>query len=424
MKTTKVVIIGAGSVAFGPSAIGDIYLSKDLWGSTLALVDLNEEALERAGKLCEKLNEHTGAGFKIETHTGRRDALPGAEFIINCTVIERNKYWKQDFTIPKKWGIRHTLGENGGPGGLFFTLRTIPMVMDIAHDIEELCPDAYFLNFSNPESRIILALGRYTRLRAIGLCHGIFMARGDISHILGRDEEEIDLFGAGLNHFQWMLGMHEAGTGKDLYPEFREAEKNFDPGFEPLCRTMYRAFGYYPSCSDDHMGEYVAYGYEGGEDGYDFDDDESWRVELKEKIEGAIAGTTPAMEFLEASGERVAQTISGILHNKHIEIEAGVIYNQGAISNLPADAAVEVPIVLDGDGIHPVSIGDLPDALARILNIQVMVQQMSVDAAVHGSKEMALQALLMDPVVNSTKAAKGLLDELWEINKQFIRPCI
>ena len=146
------------------------------------------------------MNKESGAGLKIE-HTGdRRAALDGASFVLNATAIGRNRLWKLDYDIPKKYGIRQTLGENGGPGGLFFTLRTLPMVFDFARDIEEKCPGALLINFSNPESRIILALAKYSHVRAVGLCEGIFGGRNHVAHIMDIPAAEIDVWGAGLNH--------------------------------------------------------------------------------------------------------------------------------------------------------------------------------------------------------------------------------
>jgi alpha-galactosidase len=425
MNTTKIVFIGAGSMSFGLSMFRDLFSTRELYGSTLTLVDINRENLDRMERLARLMNEKTGAGLKIEATTDRREALPGAGFVVNSVVIERNRLWKLDFEIPKKYGIRHTLGENGGPGGLFFTMRTIPLILAIVRDMEELCPRAVFINFSNPESRIILALGRYSKIRCVGLCHGIFMAQNDIAQILELPKERIELVGAGLNHFQWMLEIKDRETGEDLYPLLRRKEAGFDPAFMPVTRRLFRAFGKYPSCSDDHLGEYIAYGYEGGEEGYDYDGDELFRAELRMRVEAVNAGQEPLPpEMFEPSGERGAAVISGILNDKKARIESGVVYNRGAISNLPADLAVEVPVMVDGEGIHPVPVGPLPDSIAKLLLMQASCQQLSVEAAVRGSKELALQALLIDPVINSSIAAEKILNELWEYNKPYIHACL
>ena len=338
--------------------------------------------------------------------------------------IDRNRLWQQDFNVPRQYGIRHTLGENGGPGGLFFTLRTLPLVFDLVRDMQELCPQALFINFANPESRIILALGKYSPIRSLGLCHGIFMGQGDVARIMGLPSDQVDVSGAGINHFQCLLQIRDRATGEDLYPLLRKKEKDYDASFAPLTRRLFRAFGYWMTCSDEHLGEYLAYGWEGGEKGYDFAGDERWRVEFAELRERVLAGAPMPQWWLTPSGERGAAAIGGIIHNKKRVLESGIVPNRGVIENLPADAAVEVPVMADAAGIHPISLGPLPDPIAKLLLPAVSVHQLAVEAAVHASKELALQALLIDPVVNSAAAAVKLLDELWEINRPYIRPCI
>lgn len=424
-NTTKIVFIGAGSMSFGLSMFRDLFSGGELTGSTLVLVDTDTAALDRMTRLAAMMNASSGGGIAIESTTDRRAALPGAEFVLSSVAIDRNRLWKLDFAIPKKHGIRQTLGENGGPGGLFFTLRTLPLVFDIVRDVEELAPGALFINLSNPESRIVLALGRYSRLTAIGQCHGIFMARDDIVRIMGVPHEAVELWGAGLNHFQCVMHLRDRATGADLYPSLLAAEATHDPSFRPLTRRLLHAFGRWLTCSDDHMGEYVPYGWEGGEHGYDFDWDERCRAEARAQLDGVLAGTMdlPA-DWLAPSGERAIALIAGIVHNHKRVIESAIVHNRGVIPNLPADLAVEVPVVADAAGVHPVSLGPLPDPIARLLSVQAGVQHLAVEAAVHASKELALQALLIDPVVTSTTAAVALLDELWEINRPYIRPCV
>lgn len=423
MNTGKIVFIGAGSMSFGLSMLKDVFSSKELKGSTLSLVDVDPDALDRMYRLALEMNRVSGAGLTLEKAVERREVLSGADFVVCSIAVERCALWRQDFYIPKKYGIRHTLGENGGPGALFFTLRTIPIIMDIARDMEELCPHALFMNFSNPESRIILALGRYSKIRAVGLCHGIFMGHSDAARILERPYEEVDVVGAGLNHFQWLLSIRDTKTGSDLYPELQERDKTFDPSFEPFARRLYRAFGKYPSCSDDHIGEYLAYGWEAGEEGYDFDRDDANRIATIREIEARLAGKRPIEDWLNTSGERAVEIITAVLHNQHKAIESGIVLNKGALQGLPDDCAVEVPIYADAAGILPMRIDHMPLPILRLLMPQAGVQQMAVEAAVHGNKEMALQALLMDPVVNSMDAADRILETLWEVNKQYIRPC-
>jgi len=424
VNRTKIVFLGASSMSFGLSMLRDIFTSDELRGSTLTLVGRNPKTLAKMAELAKLLNNKTGAGLLIEQTTDRRAAFDGAEFVVNATAIDRNRLWKLDFDVPRKYGIRHTLGENGGPGGLFFTLRTLPLVFDFVREMQELCPKALFINFSNPESRIILALGRYSPIRALGLCHGIFMGQGDVARIMGLPYERVDVWGAGINHFQCLMQIRHRATGEDLYPLLRTKERDYDPSFAPLTRRLFRAFGYWMTCSDEHFGEYLAYGWEGGEKGYDFAGDERGRAEFGIALDLVLAGAPLPPDWLTPSGERGAAAIGGIIHNKKRVLESGIVFNRGVVPNLPPDAAVEVPVMADAAGIHPISLGALPDPIAKLLNMQVSVQQLAVEAAVHASKEIALQALLIDPVVNSASAAVKLLDELWDVNRPYIRPCV
>jgi alpha-galactosidase len=424
VNRTKIVFLGATSMSFGLSMLRDIFSSDELRGSTLTLVGRNPKTLAKMAELAKCLNNKAGAGLLIEQSTDRRAAFDGAEFVVNATAIDRNRLWKLDFDVPRKYGIRHTLGENGGPGGLFFTLRTLPLVFDFVREMQELCPKALFINFSNPESRIILALGKYSPIRALGLCHGIFMGQGDVARIIGLPYEQVDVWGAGINHFQCLMQIRHRATGEDLYPLLRTKERDYDPSFAPLTRRLFRAFGYWMTCSDEHFGEYLAYGWEGGENGYDFAGDERGRAEFGNALDLVLAGAPLPPDWLTPSGERGAVAIGGIIHNKKRVLESGIVFNRGVVPNLPPDAAVEVPVMADAAGIHPISLGPLPDPIAKLLNMQVSVQQLAVEAAVHASKEIALQALLIDPVVNSASAAVKLLDELWDVNRPYIRPCI
>jgi alpha-galactosidase/6-phospho-beta-glucosidase family protein len=421
---TKIAFFGASSISFGLNMLRDIFCSGEMRGSTLVLVGRNPATLSKTTEVAKLLNDKLGAGIIIEQTTDHRAALDGAGFVVNAMAIDRNRLWQLDFAVPRKYGIRHTLGENGGPGGLFFTLRTLPLVFDLVRDMQELCPQALFINFANPESRIILALGKYSSIRSLGLCHGIFMGQGDVARIMGLPAEQVEVWGAGINHFQCLLQIRDRSTGEDLYPLLRKKEKDYDASFAPLTRRLFRAFGYWMTCSDEHLGEYLAYGWEGGEKGYDFAGDERWRVEFADMRERVLAGAPMPEWWLTPSGERGAAAIGGVIHDKKRVLESGIVYNRGAIENLPADCAVEVPVLAAAAGIHPISLGRLPDPIAKLLLPAVSVHQLAVEAAVHASKEIALQALLIDPVVNSATAAAKVLDELWELNRPYIRPCV
>jgi alpha-galactosidase len=422
---TKIVFLGASSASFGLSMFRDLFSTHDLAGSSLILVGRNAERLDRSERIARLINEKTGAGLRIEATLDWRAALDGAEFVVHSTAIDRNRLWRLDFEVPRKFGIRHTLGENGGPGGLFFTLRTLPVVFDFVREMERRCPQALFINFSNPESRIVLALGQYSTIRSIGLCHGIFLARAQVASILGLLEERVEVWGAGLNHFQCLTQIRDRETAADLYPLLREKEKGIAPSVAPLTRKLLRAFGYWLGCGDGHVGEYFAFGWEAGEGGYNFDWDEGERAKLQRLIDDVLSGRAEAPSWwFTPSGERAVTIMTAVLQNSKKLVESAIVHNRNVIPNLSANAAVEVPVVADMAGIHPVSLGPLPDAIAKLMAVQVNVQQLAVEAAVHASKELALQALLIDPVVNSEDAARGLLDELWEVNRPYIRKCL
>lgn len=421
MRKANIVFIGAGSMSFGIPTFKDIFTTKELAGSQLRLVDIDEENLERMYALAQLMNKASGLGFEITKTTDRLTALPGADYVVNSLAIERCDLWKHDFQVPIKHGIKHCLGENGGPGALFFSMRTIPLILDICRDMERLCPNAWLLNFSNPESRIVLAVNKYTKIKCIGLCHGIFMAQEDIAKILGVKAADITVNAAGLNHFQWVTSIRRKADNADLYEELRAAEKTFDASFQPFTRKMFRAFGYWPTCSDDHLGEYLPYGYEAGTHGYDFDSDELDRARMRRDVQSMLDGSTDINDWLVKSGERAVEVITALHTGVPTCLPSAIVYNGGAVSNLPDDLAVEIPVEVDGSGIRKVHVGALPVQVAALLSIQIGAQQMAVEAAVHGDKQMAMQAMLCDPVINSTDAAEKILEELWEINRPYIK---
>jgi alpha-galactosidase len=427
---TKIVLIGAGSVSFGTGTLCDLFAAREkLKGSTLALVDINPESLRLMTQVAQRLNEAAGKPFVIEAATDRCAALPGAQFVITSIAVKRNERWRLDFQIPLKHGVKQVLGENGGPGGLFHAMRNIPMILDICRDIERHCPDALVLNFTNPEGRLCLAASRYTSLQFVGLCHGIGMAQAVISHALGLPEEEIDPKAAGLNHFTWILDLRRTSTGEDLYPAFKraiaekmdEVEEKVGWGVK-LSRYLMDTYGYWPSPSDDHVGEYLSYAWEYcGLDGYDFDRADRWGEMLYQQLRRWASGEDAVDSLLQhPSGERAVPIIVGVLNNTHQYELAVNVPNAGFISNLPGWAIVEVPATIDATGVHGVSVGPLPEPIAAMCRTQVAVIDRMVEAAVHGDRNAALEALLLDPVVNSISQAEAVLNEMLEVHKDFL----
>lgn len=436
MATTKVVVIGAASASFGPAMIGDALLTPELRGSTLVLVDIDGPRLEVMAAFARRLNQALDGGWRIEHTIDRRQALPDASFVITAIAVRRDELWQLDFQIPLKHGIKQVLGENGGPGGLSHSLRNIPLILDIVRDMERLCPRALLLNFSNPESRICLAVSRYTAQPFVGLCHGVAMGYASVAQIIGVPEDDITGPCGGLNHLGWFTELRRKSTGEDLYPLLRAADQTYDPEYLPLTRALFRTFGLYPYPSDDHVGEYLAYAWEiCGLEGYDFARAEQRRQQQWARIQRIAASeeeapvaetlisdkiTPQAKARLHPSGEFAFPIIAALAAGTETYIPAVNLRNDGLINNLPSWAIVEVPAVAGPGGLRGVPIGPLPAGIAAICNTQVAVQDLAVDAAVKGSRQLALQALLVDPVVPSLSAAERTLDELLAVHKPYL----
>ena len=426
MRKTKVVVIGAGSVSFGPSCLRDAVQCPEFRGSELCLVDINGEALAKMERLARRLNEESGAGLRITATTDRRKVLSGAEFVVTAIAINRNELWKLDWEIPRKYGIRQVLGENGGPGGLSHALRNIPVILEICRDMEELCPSATLINFTNPESRLVMAVSKHTRIRAIGLCHGVQAGRDAVAEMLGFEPEQVDVKAAGLNHIVCFLAIRHRETGQDLYPRLRALADSYPEGYPckvwvgqlNLTFEMMRTFGWFLAPSDDHIGEYLGFAWEkAGPHGFDFAGADRQRAENWQRIDAVISGLQPPGDWLtKPSGEAEFEIISAALAGRNDYILAVNIPNAGCITNLPPSAVVEVPAIAGPDGVHGLAMGDLPFGIAALSRNQVAVQELVVEAAVHGDREAAIQAMLLDPVIDSIDTARKVLDELLAVH--------
>jgi alpha-galactosidase len=428
----QIVLIGAGSVSFGPRTLADLFVARDaLRGSTISLVDVNPDSLALVRAVADRANERSGHPFVIEATTDRAAALDGAGFVIISIAVERNKRWKLDFEIPLKHGVKQVLGENGGPGGLFHAMRNIPIVLDICRDIERLAPEALVLNYTNPEGRICLAANRYTDLQFVGLCHGIGMAQDAISQVTGIPADDIDPKAGGLNHFNWILDLRRKSTGEDIYPLLKQAiaEKGVEHigldgwGFGVmLSRYLMDVYGLWPLPSDDHVGEYLSYAWEYcGLHGYDFAAADRRGRELYETLRKIASGAESVAPYLEeTSGEIAIPIITGVLGNTHQYELAVNVPNKGLIPNLPEWAIVEVPATIDATGVHGVPVGPLPEPIAAMCRNQIAVIDRMVEAAVHGDRNAALQALLLDPTITGISQAEAILDELLAVHADLL----
>lgn len=455
---TKITVIGAGSASFGENTLSAIMRSKKLRGSTLALVDRNGDSLDIVHRLANRLNREWDAEFVIAAHTHHEEALPGSQFVVNAIEVgARENLWQRDFEIPLKHGVRQPYAENGGPGGFAHATRNIPPILRIAHDMEQACPDAWFVNFTNPMIRICDAVNRHTKIKAVGLCHQIFQGYMMVGVALAKDlgieipdgltgmhaavdqhplqhrvKEQIvplvDIRAAGLNHFTWILSITDRRTGEDLYPLFKKRFFELDPKFEPLTRDVFSAFDLFPVPGDTHLCEYLPwmsdvqtkpwekynirlYDWELFANVREF---ELHRLNAMAKDEATIEG------LLDTDSEGALEMIENVAGaGNHYHLAAN-LPNIGQISNLPLGATVETPVHVDGAGIHPVHVGSLPGPIAELLRREVTVAQLCVDAAVEGSREKALQCLLLDPVITDMDTAKKILDDYLTEYKEYL----
>ncbi|MBI4762156.1 MAG: hypothetical protein ACOYYF_11385 [Chloroflexota bacterium] len=454
----KITVIGAGSASFGENTLSAIMRSKRLKGSTLALVDRNAEALDIVHRLANRLNVEWEAGFVITVHTHHAEALPGSQFVVNAIEVgARENLWKRDFEIPLQYGVRQPYAENGGPGGFAHAARNIGPILQIAHDMETACPEAWFVNFTNPMIRICDAVNRHSRIKAVGLCHQIYAGYVMVGVALAKDlgievpdglngvhaavdqhplqhrvREQIvplvDIRAAGLNHFTWILSITDRRTGEDLYPLFRQRFFELDPNFEPLTRDVFSAFGLFPVPGDTHLCEYLPWMSDPNTKPwekynirlYDWDlmaavrEFELFRLNEMANGDATIEG----LRDTDSEGAvEMIENVAGAGNHYHL---AANLPNAGQISNLPLGAAVETPVHVNGAGIHPVHVGALPEPIAELLRREITVAQLCVDSVVEGSREKALQCLLLDPVITDIETAKKILDDYLTEYKDYL----
>lgn len=434
---TRIVLVGAGSTAFGPSILSDINLSSVLNGSTIVLHDINEEKLEMMFELLEKENELSGNKYNIERTLSRQKAFKGADFIISSIEIGDRFFLRwQDHEIPLKHGARTRMGECGGPGGFFHSARIIPEVVKIVQDAEKICPNAFFINYSNPVARVCLAIKRTTqKLKFIGLCHQIEFFNKHIPATLNKPLEVLKMTVMGLNHFGFLVNLEDFNTGKNLMEEFnskaldyfKEKWDRFE--FSDLTFEVYKRFGYFPHPGDNHLVEYLQFG-----DEYTYIQDLKDWIKLMQERGNAIYkkavrfhkrlkdGKYPKKGMLlkVSSGERAIPIIEAILKNKNSYESSVNIPNNGHIINLPGDLVIEGPAIVDKNGVHGVKIGNLPKNIAGLLRIEASIQDLCVEAVLKKSKELALACLAVDPKVGSFKMAEKIYNEMTELQKDYL----
>ena len=446
MKTKPTItVIGAASTTFGPKVLRDILNHSEVSGCHFRFVDLNEERLAIYDRLAHRVSDMLSEPITITSTTDRRQALPDSDYVIISVDTGHYDTWKLDFTIPVEHGIRQVQGELGGPGGLFHSLRQIPLHLDIAHDIEELCPDAVVMVCSNPLNRICLAMERHADLgQIVGLCHGAEMLTHlFLNRTLDIPGEEMELTAAGVNHFTWLLDLRRRSTGEDLYPFVREHFAQLPPDQQPLTRKLLDVYGLMPATLDDHFGEYLPYAYEFcGLEGIDFSghleqeqkrwqylsdlasDQAEWdRYEQLHGDQSILSEELRLDDFFKPrswADTLAFPIIAAQIANRLQRMPALNLLNQGAIDNLPRDIFVETPGIVDASGIRLVQIGELPAPLAAFCRRDVDQMELTVEAAVSGDRNLVLQAMLLDPVVDSVGGAERTLDAMLEIHARFL----
>ena len=432
----KITFMGAGSTVFSKNVLGDTMMCPAFHDMEIALYDIDESRLQESYLLISKMNESINESrATVKKYLGvenRKDALCGADFVVNaiqvglydpCTII--------DFEIPKKYGLRQTIGDTLGIGGIFRALRTIHVLKDFARDIEEVCPKAWFLNYTNPMAMLTGYMLRYTRVKTIGLCHSVqccsenLLNDLDMSDKLEGRHEKI----AGINHMGWLLEIADK-DGRDLYPEIkkRAKEKNAKEKHGDMVRYDYiEKLGYYCTESSEHNAEYNPFYLKPGRD----DLIEKFNIPLDEyprRCVDQIAGWQKQYEELMSGGkiehtrsrEYASHIMESIYTNTPYKI-GGNVLNRGVISNLPYDACVEVPCLVDGEGIHPTYVGALPTQLAAMNSSNIYAQMLTIEAAATCDKQKIYQAAMMDPHTAaqlSTDEIVALCDELFEAHEK------
>lgn len=449
----KIVLIGAGSREFSRSIIHDLVLERQLHETRtldVQLVDIDRDSLELMHGYAKRCAETAGARIAFHATADRERALEGADFVLISVAVKRMELWEQDFRIPLAFGAPHVYGENGGPGAAFHALRNFRIIMPICRDIERLCPEAWVLNFTNPEARILTAILTLTRLRAIGLCHGFHAFRELASRVLGRPLDELDVRTAGMNHFFTYYHIAERDGGRDLVAEFEARMKADEQSLEPLVRYLWRTYGMLGYDSDLHVGEYVGFAHEvigrlwefgiehrkvdpteHGVDGRTVFEAWRHRVDVQtyrqrniaEQERDALTGKTPLRrDQIRSSGELAVPVIADIVLDRGVLREAvNVLNTEGFIENLDRQGCIEVPARVDGVGVHPERVGRLPEGFAALVRLQQSIQRLVVQAYAERSRKLLLQALLMDPASPpSASQTERMMDHLLDVQAAYL----
>jgi alpha-galactosidase len=452
----KITIVGAGSISFCPVVLCDILLSSRLNALSLeiCLLDISEEALSVSRKYALEAMKAASRQPALNTTTSLETALDGADFVIAAIEVNRYHYWSMDFHIPRRYGFRQIYGENGGPAGVFHTLRNIGPMLHIAKTMERLCPDAWLINFTNPEAKLVEAIWKLSGIKVVGLCHSINNGLMQLSSFLEMPLEDIEASACGMNHFGWFQIIKSKRTGEDLYPLLREKEASarWLAQWDEIAfsRILFRTYGLWPYPGTNHIGEYIGWSDEflaSSKLQYSYDpvEGDPWKTgkiptfiynlnfpvtsiplfaQTDEKI--GIPEYENRFQFengkLRQSGEAAIPIIEAVTFNQATHINTVNLPNHGKIPGLPDDLVVELPAIADGSGIHPKQMAPLPEAVAAMMRLQGTIHQLIIDAYVEQSRSKVLQAVLLDPTVSTYSNAVAMINELCELQKEILPP--
>ena len=431
----RIVLIGAGSTNFGLGTVSDLFKSQVFQGSTIILHDINKEALRKTEKIALQFKEQKKININIEAHLSRKDALQDADYcVISIEVGDRFELWEQDWKIPQQFGIKQVFGENGGPGGMFHSMRIIPPILEICEDISRICPDAIVFSYSNPMQRICHTVTtKYPKLKFTGLCHEIASMERHLPEMLNTPFSNIEIKAGGLNHFSILVEAKFKDTGKDAYPEIRKKVPEY---FKDLINTwdgqvskpgaergvffeLFNRYNYLPITTDSHLGEYLQWAYsvadhEGILDFYN---------KYKKKCSTFYDSEETYRDYFEIDGkmnERIVPILEGVVADLDHEEPAVNIPNKGFIEYLPDGIVVEVPAVINNNGVSGIKLENYPKSFATLLLNQVSVIELTTAAILQHSKDIALQALLADPVVDNVGAAEKMLDTILNLQSTYL----
>ena len=416
---TKISLIGAGSVVFARRLLQDIVCVPELSDSTVSLMDTDSERLGLMSKFANKLVRDTGTNINVETTTERREALHGSDYVL--TTIRVGDSYERDIGIPLKYGVDQSVGDTIGPGGVFKALRTAPVLIDICEDIADVAPDANLLNYTNPMAIACWAIAEATDVPTIGLCHSVQHTTAELANYVGVSKERVKGWVAGINHLAWFLRFEV--DGQDAYPKLIKAMQNPEIFSQDTVRfEVMKQFGYFVTESTRHMSEYTPYFRTNEQTIEDFNLDQI-RQDLQRRtvrvddhysqlLEDANTDRTLTAE---RSDEYACQIIEAMESDRPIVIN-GNVPNEGLIDNLLNLSSVEVPILIDKLGFHPMAVGELPGQLAALSRSNQAVQQMAVNAILDGDKEAAFHAIALDPLTSAVLSLgeiREMFDEMW-----------